>query len=1227
MCLSCAMLAGTLPTASAAEYSAGFEPVVMAAEARATHTVTNQSQLETALKDARNDDVIQLGADIVTRVGTDVPLVIGANITIDGAGHSLSLATAGIVLEADATIQNLKLGQTNMVRNAILANGHTLTLDNVQTATREGRGEFHLFCGSLTGAEGSGYTNKSTGGEGKIILKNNSSGFAAIYAGNYCDNFGSYGDYGGDTPDTWDGRSSVVIDRTMTGKVPDIYACGAWMYRSTGPVSQPVTPDPEDCPITDDFSVSLYGSAVERVHGYDGVATNVIYTGGSNRNDTLRLNLISGLTVEDGYLKPASATFCVDDAPVTVGNGAVLGFNSFMENVGGTGNITIGDFTGGGTITLAQDQLLTIAGTVTGETAVALGELFHDASSVPVVSATPKTVIAASVETADNAFTFKPYSTQSGIVFERDGTAWTVKFSSDVTPVSTVKIEPFYLAEQSSDPDEPGYYEAYIPITSTGEDGEKDDYLLTRIPLEILINGETVRIVEDPNSQYSYQGLVNNILLGLNIYNDNDTGTLGLTQLLGNGDSNQFPPNGDYFIQVTVPAEYTVGGQALKTEGTLRIGNGSTTTTVDVPTAPALTYNGEKQTAFTNRAGYYTVVSGGSGTNAGKYFASLELYDGCVWSDGDTDQKTVSWSIGKATKPEIPADLLRAIAPYEQLNGSITPGMLIGTTKEMQYSPKGGGNWQTCGDGMTVINTPGVYEVRYPFPDDGNWEESPVLELTVSEAVTLDSISVTKAPTRKQYIVGDDESTLDLSGMELTLHWSDGAENTLLVTDAAAQGITANGADFSAEMDVLPITITFRGKTASFYIAVVDWTITGIAVNSTGHKTEYRVGEAIDLAGLTIAVEHDGTSDTVGVTGSMISGFDTTVPGTHSVTITYGGHTTAFEVTVFGNEQPPQEDTWPVTVNGSGAAVTGAGSYAAGDPVTVTVEARAGYTFAGWLAEGVSLDAAAFQEMTLRFEMPENAVSLIARWRRNDPEPTPDPEPDGGSDDEDTFDRKKNNGGSSSSSSRPSGPVDPVLPEVPVVPETPAEWENPYTADVSPREWYYEAVQYVSESGLMSGTGNGTFSPEVKLSRGMLAQILYNQEGRPAAGGSAFTDVPGGEWFTDAVSWAAANSIVSGYSNGAFGPSDDITREQFILILYRYAQMKGYDVSVSGTENLLGYADASQVSDYAREAMAWACEKGLISGTSQGTLSPTGGATRAEAAAILMRFLENVAEN
>lgn len=517
MCLSCAMLAGTLPAASAVDFSEGYETAVAAAEARATHTVTNQSQLETALKDARDGDIIRLGADIVTRVGTDVPLVIGANITIDGAGHSLSLATAGIVLEADATIQNLTLGQTNMVRNAILANGHTLTLDNVQTATREGRGEFHLFCGSLTGAEGSGYTNRNTGDEGKIILKNNSSGFAAIYAGNYCDNFGSYGDYGGDTPDTWDGRSSVVIDRTMTGKVPDIYACGAWMYRSKGPVSQPVTPDPHDCPITDDFSVSLYGSAVERVHGSteaDAAPTLVTYNGTGDLNDTLALNSISGLTVQSGYLKP-SASFREADAPVSVRSGAVLGFNNFTESstVNGERNITIGDFTGGGTITLAQDQLLTIAGTVTGETAVALGELFHDASSVPVVSAIPKTVITAPVETANDAFTFKPYSTQSGIVFERDGTAWTVKFSSDVTPVSTVKIEPFYLAEQSSDFTEPGHYEAYIPITSTGEDGEKDDYLLTRIPLEILINGETVRIVEDPNSPYSYQGLVNNILL------------------------------------------------------------------------------------------------------------------------------------------------------------------------------------------------------------------------------------------------------------------------------------------------------------------------------------------------------------------------------------------------------------------------------------------------------------------------------------------------------------------------------------------------------------------------------------------------------------------------------------------------------------------------------------------------------------------------------------------
>ena len=178
----------------------------------------------------------------------------------------------------------------------------------------------------------------------------------------------------------------------------------------------------------------------------------------------------------------------------------------------------------------------------------------------------------------------------------------------------------------------------------------------------------------------------------------------------------------------------------------------------------------------------------------------------------------------------------------------------------------------------------------------------------------------------------------------------------------------------------------------------------------------------------------------------------------------------------------------------------------------------------------------------------------------------------------------------------------------------------PFT-DVASGAWYYDAVSFVYKRGLMAGTGDNLFSPNVTTSRGMIVTILYRLDGSPSASSAGFTDVASGQWYTDAVNWAAANDIVAGYGNGLFGPNDTVTREQMAVILYRYAQYKGYDTSASNSLN--GYTDVGGVSSWALTAMQWANAEGLINGTSSTTLSPTSGATRAEVAQILMRFCEN----
>ena len=176
-------------------------------------------------------------------------------------------------------------------------------------------------------------------------------------------------------------------------------------------------------------------------------------------------------------------------------------------------------------------------------------------------------------------------------------------------------------------------------------------------------------------------------------------------------------------------------------------------------------------------------------------------------------------------------------------------------------------------------------------------------------------------------------------------------------------------------------------------------------------------------------------------------------------------------------------------------------------------------------------------------------------------------------------------------------------------------------ADVASNAWYAQAVAYVYRQGLMSGTAQDRFSPDLTTNRAMLVTILYRLAGSPAVSdAAAFTDVASGDWFASGVAWASANGIVTGYGDGRFGPNDPITREQMAAILYRYAGFAGQ--STAGQADLSVYTDAGQVSPYAAEPMGWAVDRGLITGVTTGTLAPGGSATRAQVATILMRFCE-----
>ncbi len=178
----------------------------------------------------------------------------------------------------------------------------------------------------------------------------------------------------------------------------------------------------------------------------------------------------------------------------------------------------------------------------------------------------------------------------------------------------------------------------------------------------------------------------------------------------------------------------------------------------------------------------------------------------------------------------------------------------------------------------------------------------------------------------------------------------------------------------------------------------------------------------------------------------------------------------------------------------------------------------------------------------------------------------------------------------------------------------------PFT-DVSRGQWFYDAVSFVYWRDLMDGVTSTQFAPDATTTRAMVVQILYRMAGSPTVRGSSpFYDVSNGAWYADAVIWAEANDIVNGMTTTTFAPNTAVTREQLATMLYRYAQYRHYNTSAGANTNILSYYDANRISEYAFSALQWACGEGIMDGTGTGYLSPQGQATRAQLAAMLMRF-------
>ena len=655
-----------------------------------------------------------------------------------------------------------------------------------------------------------------------------------------------------------------------------------------------------------------------------------------------------------------------------------------------------------------------------------------------------------------------------------------------------------------------------------------------------------------------------------------------------------------------------------------------------VPTDPAkpnisvtgtYTYNGSVHTATVNGYDPATMdISGNTATDAGDYTVRVTSKTG-KWADGSTDAVTAAWSISKATQ-EAPNGLI-GVAPTTE--GS-SDGKITGVDATMEYRAESETIYTAC-TGIEIENLPaGNYFVRYA--EDHNHFASPDTVVTVGDGAQLADCTIT------------------FNG-----NGGSGSMGPVIVKAETNYILPACG--FTAPADQKFKAWQIGGteyKVGDSYTVRGDTEIKALWENSVITPTTYTVTVSNDGKGTGTATPSTAAA------GTMISLTATPNKGYHfkewqvisgGVTIKDDKFTMPsanVEVkAIFEKDAPPAPTEYTITVT-SGDNGTASASHAkavVGTEITLTATPNKGYHFKEWqvISGGVTIKDD-------KFTMPSANVEVKAIFEKDTGGGG------GGYNPPVTYYtlRFETGGGSDIPSVRESyNTYIDLTKYVPTwrghtfigwytersltnkvsgvyltkdmtvyagwrVDENPNTGANPFT-DVSEKDWFYGDVMFVYENGLMLGTSKTLFSPHGTATRGMMATILWRMEGSPAPKGkNSFTDVEAGKWYADAITWTAENGIFAGYGKDKFGPDDPITREQLAAIFYRYADYKGYDLTVKG--NLDKFKDADKITDYAKTAMQWAVGSGLMKGKSGNLLDPQGTATRAEIAAMLHRFIE-----
>ena len=1183
-----------------------------------THTVTGDYQGDTeTLRKLINSDAVQDG-DTIRLIGScmvndlnsnSAPWVINKRITI--TGDTLYLRSGGIVLGADVTFTDVNLSFANCVRNAIMANGYTLTLNNVSSEASTRR--IHLLCGGLTGDVKFTDPIPQPGNNGRIIIQGSTS-LGNLYAGSLS---------GDGQPNGFSGNAEIVIANGATGKMGDIYASGAletyippnsW-FDQTEPA--PPSADPEQFSVSGKVNIQLYNTSVLSVNGDTGIpgnAPDITYYGKEFPNEVVTLQNIASLTVQNGNLKPKSgSSFADENASVSVSNQATLDLTNFDPN------LTINNFSGGGSLILGQTQTLNIQGDVTGSTRFGAGSIngFSGASQALTAGHTyiraprsgPDSFILA--EASDSPARIKLVRNTNG---DWVGTDLSSGGNTDKTIVTSFQLPP-QVTISTQIPD----VEALIPI-QVEYSADTTYPSLSAVPLTVLLDGMNLTRKEE-NGTYYYTNGIGDIRLEI-IQNDDNEENFWVT-----GFSFALPDAGTYKFNITIPKEYTINDTSMRTTTTLTITNDAPVTPPEAPTLSSISVNS------TNHKTVYQVgepldvtgltiealMSDGSSqtvpvtagmVNGFNSAAAMENQVLTITYQGKTTTYTVSIQDNSTTPPVTPPEkpTVSSIQVKSTAHKTVyqvgEPLDVTGLTIEALMS-----------DGSTMIS-PVTAGMVSGF-DSAAAVENQVLTITYQGKTTTYTISVQAPPEppAKTFRVTVQESYASNYGAGLypkdeLVRISAGSRSGYVFAGWTASGVTLENpsqADTSFRMPDHDVSVTARW---SVYTPPSSGGSNG---GSSGGNSNGNSGGSSNSS--------PSYTPPQTTTQQAVSSIQSARPGS-TVNMNLPSGKVVVEANVLKNLAGRQ-----VTLN-----------VQTGDII---------WTIQGMdVPSGTSLNKLDLSVDTKAAAVPDRVVRSVAGTSRTAQFSLAH---DGafGFDAQLSMKTEKRNIGlwanlyyynpasralefqhasQVDSAGRMSFPFQHASDYVVIFDKTKHKtapsiaWSNPFR-DVAQGAWYYDSVAYVHQNGLFSGTSAASFSPNAVTTRGQIVSILYNLAGSPTVrSGNTFRDVPSSAYYANAVEWAAAMGLTSGTGSGLFLPDAPVTREQLAVFLSQYAKQHG--VELTGSSSLQRFSDYRSASNYAQQPLAWAVSQGLLSGFEDGSLRPRSPATRAQTASILRQLCE-----